>query len=466
MYSQGSQQVQKQGQTQVFTAKLGQSLEILQVSAMELRDVILKELETNPVLEELPMEGVSVEREGERIEKDLEESDEGNLIGLSLGERERDERYNEEDGEKRQYYLDSVTMEKSLQESIFEQAKLSECTKEGLKGMEVLVGSLDDRGFLSASVEELAKMSGLTEETLLGALEVLKNLEPVGLGCRDVQECLLVQLKAAGREGSRAAEVIRDHYGLLLRRRVPEIGKKLGLKVEEVEEILEEIAMLDPAPGRKFREDSNRTVVADAKVEKVGDGWVISLNNEYIPKLSLSKMYKDLIAKGKLMEKEKEYIQEKMKSGKFILNAIEQRQKTLERVTEGIVKFQRDFFEKGVSELHPFTMSELGRYLKMHETTVSRAVANKFLETPHGMFPYKYFFTTGYNVTEIGDGVSSMSIKEEIARIVQMEPLDKPYSDQKIAEILKEKGMVIARRTVAKYREELGIVAGSLRRKY
>ncbi len=470
MYSQEFHQVQKQAQTQIFTPQLRQSLEILQVSALELRDVILGELQSNPVLEELPM---SEEGEGVIGNEDEEFLKENHTI-QKIDEDWRGDfdsqgvigQYTAEEGERRQYFLDSVTADKSLQESIMEQAKLSECMKDELRAMEFLLGSLDDRGFLTSTLSEISALSGLPVRTLSKALEVLKYLDPIGIGSKDVQECLLVQLKAAGHGESMAANIIKDHYPLLLRRRIPELSQKLGLSMDEVQEVLKEIAMLDPAPGRRFKEDSNRAVVADAKIEKVGDNWVVSLNNEYIPRLRLSKTYKDLIAKGRLSVKEAEYIKEKMHSGKFILNAIEQRQKTLERVTQGILKFQHDFFEKGVVELHPFTMNELAEHLKMHETTVSRAIANKFLETPHGLFPYKYFFTSGYNGNEEGGGVANTSIKEEIAKIVQSEPVSKPYSDQKIVEILSEKGITIARRTVAKYREELGIVATSLRRKY
>lgn len=478
MSSQGFHQAQKQTQTQtqVITPQLRQALEILQVSALELRNVILQELQSNPVLEELPMEGVSLEGDKEGSAEDSEDAAEGSSEEYGIL-RKMDEDWGgglggqatlghtAAEAERHQHFIDSVTTEKSLQELIMEQAKLSECTQDQLKAMEFLVGSLDDSGFLASALSELSKQSGLPEKTLSKALEILKALEPIGLGSRDVQECLLVQLKAAGRGESKAAAIIRDHYPLLLRRRLTELSQELDLTLDEVQEIIEEIASLDPAPGRRFKEDSNRTVVADARVERVGDKWVVSLNSEYIPRLRLSKTYKDLIAKGHLTAKEKEYIQEKMRSGKLILNAIEQRQKTLEQLTEGILKFQQDFFDKGVAELRPLKMGELAEYLKMHETTISRAIANKFLETPHGLFPYKYFFTSGYNLTEEGGGVSNTSIKDEIARIVQSEPAGKPYSDQKIADILSASGITIARRTVAKYREELGILATSLRKR-
>lgn len=464
-------QAQKQVQAQTFTPQLGQSLEILQASALELRNVILKELESNPVLEELPMQEAGLEEVEIDSEEDVgEEKDEG------LKELKFEEKYNElqgaighytkRDEAKRQHFLDSLSIEMSLQESIMEQAKLSGCTKDELSAMEFLVGSLDDKGFLTASISELSNSSRLSKDVLSRSLEILKTFEPLGLGSCDVQECLLLQLKASGRENSRATEVVKNHYSLLLRKKVPELARTLDLTMEQIKKILEEIAALDPAPGRKFGEDNNRTVVADARIEKIGDNWIVSLNNEYIPNLRLSKTYKDLIVKGHLTAKEKEYIQEKMRSGKLILNAIEQRQKTLERITEGILKFQKNFFEKGVSELHPLTMSGLGESLKMHEATISRAVANKFLETPHGLFPYKYFFTTGYNVPEKEDGLSNTSIKEEIAKIIKSEPTGKPYSDLEIVGILKQNGIVIARRTVAKYREELGILTRSLRKKF
>lgn len=474
MHSQGFHQIQKQTQTQIFTPQLRQSLEILQVSALELRDVILEELQSNPVLEELPMGGMSLEGAGENSDDERDEFLKENRIFQTIQEdsyrnfEDKDlfEDYTSDEAEGRQHFLDSVTMDKSLQESIMEQATLSECTKDELIALEFLLGSLDDKGFLTSTLSEISALSGLSENKLSKALEVLKYLDPIGIGSRDVQECLLVQLKAAGREESIAAEIVRNHYTLLLRRRIPELSQTLGLTVDEIQEVLKEIATLDPAPGRRFKEDSNRAVVADAKIEKVGDNWVVSLNSEYIPRLRLSKTYKDLIAKGHLSPNEAEYIKEKMHSAKFILNAIEQRQKTLERVTHGILKFQRDFFENGIVDLHPFRMNELAEYLKVHETTVSRAIANKFLETPYGVFPYKYFFVSGYNVTEEGGGISNTSIKEEILNILHSEPSDKPYSDQKIVGILRNKGIVVARRTVTKYRDQLGILATNLRKKY
>ena len=367
---------------------------------------------------------------------------------------------------RRQHFLDSVVTEASLQEHIMEQARLSECSEAEREAIEYILGSLDDKGFLTESIDEIEKGSGLKRGIVERSLEALKGFDPVGIGSRDVQECLLVQLKAEGRGESLAAEIVGEHYEMLLRRRIPDLAKKLDVEIEDVQEALEEITALDPAPGRRFKEDSNRVVTADAVVEKIGGNWTVVLNSEYIPRLRLSRAYKEMMGKGSLTAKETEYIRDKMRSAKFVISAIEQRQKTLTRITEAILEFQGDFFEEGVSKLHPLTMSEVGEKLGLHETTISRAVANKYLETPRGVFAYKYFFTSGYEGKEGGGGIANTTIKDEIAKIIQGESPSKPYSDQKIVGILKDRGIDIARRTVAKYREELGILATSLRRQY
>ena len=204
---------------------------------------------------------------------------------------------------------------------------------------------------------------------------------------------------------------------------------------------------------------------ADATVEKVGGEWVISLNNDYIPRLKINKTYKELITKGTLSGKEKEYVRNQMRAGKFLINSIDQRQNTIERITRQILHRQADFFDVGVSKLHPMTMSEVAETIDVHETTVSRAIANKFLSTPHGMFPFKYFFTPGYSGKD-GDTVSNTSVKEIIGSIIEQEDSSKPLSDRKIVDLLAEKEIKLARRTVAKYREELGIPPTNLRRRY
>jgi RNA polymerase sigma-54 factor len=298
------------------------------------------------------------------------------------------------------------------------------------------------------------------------AIRVLQTFEPTGIGAADVSGCLLLQLAAKGRGSSLAARVVRDHFALLSRRRIPELSRKTGATADDIQRAVAEIGALDPAPGRRFAEDSNRVVVPDAAVERDGDGWKITLNRDYIPRLRINPTYRDLIAKGTLSRTEGEYLRERIRSGRFLINSIAQRQQTIERITREILAAQKDFFEHGVSRLRPLTMTQIASVVGVHETTVSRAIANKYLKTPHGVFDFKYFFTPGYQAAGGGAAVSNTSVKEMIADLVAGEDRAHPLSDQEIVARLQAKGLTIARRTVAKYREELGLLPSNLRRDY
>lgn len=501
MASQGLQQVQKQAQTLILAPQLRQSLKILQVSTLELRNVILEELQANPALEELPMDGISIEAPTASADSDNEDADAPDTIDSPENRPERDQldperdelhlgenysalqRLNEDlrelyaeenashswtsdDEERRQHFFDSLTTETSLQEHLIRQAQLGEASQEVMAAIEYLVGSLDDSGFLPTPLSDLSLMSGLPLKDLQEAHRVLKTLEPSGIGAANIQECLLIQLAANNQSKSLAATIIRDYYPLLLRRRIPDIARKLSISTDEVQDVLEEIAALDPAPGRKFADDNNRVVIPDVYVERDDSGeWLITLNNDYIPRLRLSTTYKEMLAKGKLTPKERDYIQEKFRSGKFLINSIEQRQQTIERITRALLRFQQGFFEEGVAKLRPLTMNTVAQDVGVHETTVSRAIANKFISTPHGLFEFKYFFTPGYTSQE-GQSVSNTTVKDNIAHIIAEENPAHPLSDQEVVGILGERGIKIARRTVAKYREELGILPTHLRRRY
>ncbi len=478
MSAQGFHQVQKQTQNLVLAPQLRQSLKILQVPALDLRNVIVEELQSNPALEELPIEEISIEESNSTSEDngndsskvELEFSDDFKV--LNQMEEDWAELYTQDGGsysseaaDRRQHMFDSLTSETSLQEYLIRQAELSDASEEIMKALEYLVGSLDDHGFLTIAIPDIALMSELPLSTIQEAHKLLKTLDPSGIGSVDLQECLITQLKIQGKEEGVATDIIKNQFELLLRRRIPEIARKINMSIEIIENAIEEIASLDPSPGRRFSDDNNRVVIPDVKVEKDGDSWTVVMNNDYIPRLRLSTTYKDLIAKGKLSATEKVYIQDKVRSGKFLISSIEQRQQTIERITREILKFQNDFFEKGVSHLRPLTMSQVADEVGVHETTVSRAIANKYIDTPHGVLPFKYFFTSGYQA-DGGEAISNTSIKERIAHLIHSENSSKPYSDQEVVKILAERDIKIARRTVAKYREELGIPATNLRRRY
>jgi RNA polymerase sigma-54 factor len=345
------------------------------------------------------------------------------------------------------------------------QAELADCPPKVLAAIRYLVGSLDDRGFLTATPADIALMSGLALEDVQAAQKLLRTFDPPGIGAQNLAECLLFQLETKGRGTSLAARVIRDHFELLTRRRIPDLARRLDATVEEIETAIGEIGTLDPSPGRRFADDSNRVVVPDVTVEKDGDKWRIDLNSDYIPRLRISQTYRELIAKGQLSKEERDYLHERMRSGRFLINSIEQRQQTIERITREILKVQEEFFEHGVSKLKPLTMTQIADVVGVHETTVSRAIANKYIKTPHGVFEFKYFFTPGYQA-QSGDAVSNTSVKEMIGDLIAGEDRAHPLSDQEIVAKLQAKGINIARRTVAKYREELGLLPSNLRREY
>ena len=475
---------QRQTQQMVLAPQLRQSLKILQVAALDLRSVIQEELQNNPTLEEMPMDGMSLDQKnseasGETASPDGAESREELDFSKSfeiltkIDDDWRDDQaqagagqsFTSEAAEKRQHFFDSLVSETSLQEHLMRQAELSDCPPQVLRAARYLVGSIDDRGFLTASPADIALMSGLALEDVQAAQKLLKTFDPPGIGAQDLKDCLFFQLEARSRGGCLAARIVRDHFELLTRRRIPDLGRRLGVSVEEIQAAIEEIGTLDPSPGRRFADDSNRVVVPDVTVEKDNGQWRILLNNDYIPRLRISQTYRELIAKGQLSKDERDYLRERMRSGRFLINSIEQRQQTIERITREIIKVQENFFEHGVARLKPLTMTQIADVVGVHETTVSRAIANKYIKTPHGVFDFKYFFTPGYQA-QSGDSVSNTSVKEMINDLIAGEDRAHPLSDQELVARLQIKGISIARRTVAKYREELGILPSNLRREY
>lgn len=480
MPSQGLHQFQKQTQSLILAPQLRQSLKILQAPTMELRNEILEELQSNPALEELPMEGTSLDSTldagnedntpDQSTEMDFEKDFE---ILNKLDEDWRDHFaqesasnvYTSQDAERRQHFFDSLVSGTSLQEHLVQQAELTDLDEDQSVAINYLIGSLDDRGYLTAKLADLALLAQQPLKIMQQAHAVLKTLDPPGIGAVDIQDCLLIQIEANQRGKSLAARILREQFQLLMRRRVPEIAKRLNADIEDVQDAIEEISNLDPSPGRKYGEDTNQVITPDVEIEKDQGNWVVRLNNEYIPRLRISNVYKEIIARGQLSKQEKEYIQEKMRSGKFLISSIEQRQQTIEKITRSILDFQFDFFEEGLSKLRPLTMTQVADAVGVHETTVSRAIAGKYIKTPHGVFPLKYFFTPGYNSGD-GESLSNTTIKDMIATIIDGEDPGKPLSDQAVVNLLAEKDIKIARRTVAKYREELGILPTNLRRRY
>ena len=473
-------QSQKQTHSLTIAPQLQNSLKILQSASFDLRTAILVELQRNPLLEELPLESVSVEAESELIQEngdsrneelDFDENDFSILEKISddyMENQMTDPVISGSDlqiQERRDHFLNSLTQEESLHQHLIDQINLCDCDDETKEHLLLLVGSLDENGYLNESSSNLSLQLNIPYTKFLNALEILKTFNPAGIGAKDLQECLLIQLQRNQREDSLAYSIIKDFYALLLRRRVQEIAKKLKVSDELIQSALEEIAIMDPSPGKRFSADTNNVIEPDIRIFYEDDIWKIELNNEYIPKLRISQKYKDLLAKGNLSKKEKEYLVENMRSGKFLINSLDQRQNTLKKIAQKIIEQQPKFFVKTNPSLQPLTMQQIAEDVGVHETTISRAISNKYLKTPHGVFPLRHFFNSGFT-SDSGESIANRSIKETIERIIQKEDPKKPISDQAISKELEKDGIKIARRTVAKYREQQGILPTHLRRQF
>ena len=296
-------------------------------------------------------------------------------------------------------------------------------------------------------------------------LEVVQSFHPVGVAARDLRECLLIQLRRIGKEHSLEYRIVDRHLEDLGKHRIPEIARRLGTTTENVQRAANFIATLDPRPGQIFAPDPNNYVLPDVTVEKISGEWQVSLNGDQIPRLRISNTYKDLMSQEGNGNEVKDYIRDKIRSGKFLIKSIHQRQQTISNIAHEIVARQRDFLDQGPSALRPLTMVQIAEAVGVHETTVSRAISGKYMATPHGVFEIKYFFTPGYQTAD-GEAMSNTSVKGTLAELVRGEDPHNPLSDKEIVEILVERGIPIARRTVAKYRTELNILPSNMRKRY
>jgi RNA polymerase sigma-54 factor len=294
---------------------------------------------------------------------------------------------------------------------------------------------------------------------------VIQTFDPPGVGARDLRECLLLQLERAGQKNTLEYRIVDEFMDALGKRRIPEIARGTGQSVDDVQAALERIARLEPRPGRAFLPDNDQYILPEVFVQKVGDDFSVTTNNEHIPHLRISNTYKDLMSHRENSAEVRNYIREKIRAGKFLIKSLHQRQQTILNIAKEIVRRQREFMEKGVAYLKPLTMVQVAEVVGVHETTVSRAVSGKYMQTPQGLFEMKYFFTAGIE-TASGDGLSNTSVKDMIADIFKKEDPTKPLSDQEVVKMLQERGIVIARRTVAKYRTELNILPSNLRKVY
>jgi RNA polymerase sigma-54 factor len=494
--AQGLHLSQKMALSQVLAPQLQQSLALLQAPTLELKALIEQELQQNPVLEESLTS--DAEQEAKNQETTVDHSDpteppadvtfdpateknsgpvddfQAEFDRLAQMDQEwRDhfsqtsvpQRSSHEDEERRQFMFDSLVADTSLQENLLEQVRMSDLTPEQQPIAEMIIGNIDDYGYLQASVDELAFSTNIPAEQIAEVLSVIQTFHPPGVGAQDLRECLLLQLDRADRKESLEYRIVDQYFDALGKRRLPEIGRGLGLNVDEVQDAVERIGHLEPRPGRAFLPDNDQYILPEVFVQKIGEEWTVTTNNEHVPHLRISNTYKDLMSQADSSAEVREYIREKIRAGKFLIKSLHQRQQTILNIANEIVHRQKEFLEKGVAFLKPLTMLQVAEVVGVHETTVSRAVSGKYMQTPRGIFEMKYFFTSGIK-TATGVGMSNTSVKDIISEMIKVENPAKPLSDEEIVKLLTEKGIVIARRTVAKYRSELNILPSHLRKVY
>ncbi len=463
-------QSQSQHQLQTIAPQIQQSLALLQAPTLELRQMIQQELESNPVLEDETVD-ISLEDAGSGDEG--EDDFDAEFAELSQLDEEwrlymaqsRSGASNRDDADERHRFLmDSLVEPKTLQDHLTDQLLLADITQEERELGAMLIGNIDERGFLQANIEDLCYSQGIPLSDLESAQALIQSFDPVGVGATDLRECLLIQLDRLGKRQGTEWRIVDEFIDDLARHRYPQIAKRLSITPEEVTVAAAFIATLDPRPGSRFAVGVNQFVTADVVVEKIDGIFLVSLNGDQIPHLRISNAYKDMMAGGASGEA-RSYIREKIKAGKFLIRAIHQRQQTVESIAKEIVRRQAPFLHQGLGHLVPMTMAQVAEVVGVHETTVSRAVSGKYISTPHGVFEMKYFFTTGL-MTESGESVSNSTVKQALGGLVSAESTKKPLSDQQIVAELKKQGIDIARRTVAKYREELNILPSHLRRTY
>ena len=449
-----------QKQQLVMTPRLQQALRLLQLPTLELEQELKMEVQSNPLLEiedeEEDLDRLQRERSEEPQAGNLDNWDDVFSDGFDMQYREQEELPEE--------FVERVPVSRqSASENLLRQLRMTVAEDELQTIGEYIIGSLDDRGFLTVGLDEIQNVFQVDEARALAALACVQSLDPPGIAARDLPECLLLQLAAKGMEDSLVAVIIREYFKELMQRKYQEIARKLKLTVEEIQEAAHAIGELDPKPGLELSSEEPQYIIPDLVVEEVDGEYVIYLNDRHLPRLRIAESYKEYIRSDS--KETKEYVQGKLNQAQWLIRTVEQRRATMVKVMAAIIEEQHEFFDRGPQALRPLTLQQVASKIGMHESTVSRVTNNKAVQTPRGIFRLKYFFSSSLS-TEDGEEVSAKAAKNRIEEIVSKENTKKPLSDQKIADILRDEGLKIARRTVAKYREQLGILPARLRKEF
>ena len=464
----------------ILTPSLQQAIKLLPMSTLELADLLNQEMVENPLLEEVPTEELQPAEQQQAAEKPADQpaADKGDAwddadYEYFFGDYLDDGYRSRTPSEVKELppIENTLSTAASLFDHLLWQLSL-QTDDERLKEIGgAILGNLDDDGYLVASVEEIAAMGEWPVADVERALQHVQTFDPIGVAARDLQECLWLQLRHLGLEGTPTEKIVTEHLRLLQNHQVPEIARKLGMSIEDLKEHVEIIRNLDPKPGSRYNPSQSQYVIPDVYVVKVEDQYVAALNEEGLPQLRISPVYKRLLDKtgaagasqAEQNDETRAYVKDKFRSALWLIKSVDQRQKTIHKVATSIITFQREFLDHGIEYLRPLVLRDVANDIGMHESTVSRVVNNKYMHTPQGVFELKYFFHSGIS-SSYGESVSSVTIKQRIRKIIENEDPRKPLSDSKIVSILQKEGLMLARRTIAKYREELKIPTSNQRK--
>jgi RNA polymerase sigma-54 factor len=460
----------------ILTPSLQQAIKLLPMSTLELADLLNQEMVENPLLEEVETEELqpAEQQQADKPEADKpaaeksdawDDADYEYFFGDYLDDGYRSRTPSEV--KELPPIENTLSTAGSLSDHLIWQLAMQ--TEDGqLKEIgRAIIGNLDDDGYLVASVEEIAAMGDWLVGDVERALQHVQSFDPIGVAARDLQECLWLQLRHLGLEGTPSEKIITEHLRLLQNHQVPEIARKLGMNIEDLKEHIEIIRGLDPKPGNRYNPTQSQYVIPDVYIVKVEDQYVAALNEEGLPQLRISPVYRRLLDKSgagtESNDETRAYVKDKFRSALWLIKSVDQRQKTIHKVATSIINFQREFLDHGIEYLRPLVLRDVANDIGMHESTVSRVVNNKYMHTPQGVFEMKYFFHSGIS-SSYGESVSSVTIKQRIRKIIENEDPRKPLSDSKIVSILQKEGLMLARRTIAKYREELKIPTSNQRK--
>ncbi|MCS7063761.1 MAG: RNA polymerase factor sigma-54 [Methylacidiphilales bacterium] len=452
--------------SQQLSPQMQYSLRILQAQILELQSLVQKEINENPLLEderlsETPSEDPSEEPPEPQLSPDYSWRE---YFSQSIPTKSFSSTANAESTDRHQQFLDAQSTETTLTEHLLRQLLIATPPPPIRKAAEEIIWNLDENGFLHVSLYDIAQSTKTDYETVQKALELVQSFEPAGVAARDLSESLALQLQRYHPNSKLEIQIVTHHLEALARRHYNEIARALNVSRKRVIQASKLIQKLNPHPASNYAPTPRFNIIyPEIEIEKINDQWVVTLLEDELPKIRINTTYKDLLAAQAHNPEIKEYLKEKLRSGQFLIKAIKLRQDTLRRIAERILHHQKAFFEKGPDHLAPLTMNQIAQELNIHETTVSRSIANKALRCPHGVFPLRHFFSTAVK-TKTGESLANTTAKEIVAEIIKNEDPQNPLSDQEIYEKLSERGLVLARRTIAKYRKELGILPSHLRK--